>query len=178
MGKATDDLRNEHDVILRVIEIANRMVASDIKKDAEKVEYYNELIHFLRIFADKCHHGKEEHYFFDHLCNNGLVCEGGPIGILLTEHHQARSYVDSMSNAIKENDFAKFNLCIQKYGELLQSHIKKENNVIFFMADNLLDEATQDEIYKNFEYFEDKIIGNGVHEQLHSMIDGWEAIFN
>jgi hemerythrin-like domain-containing protein len=60
MGKATLDLRKEHDSVLHVLKILDKMMSTDKKEDIVKLKYYNELVYFLKIFADKCHHGKEE----------------------------------------------------------------------------------------------------------------------
>ncbi len=65
MGKATQDLRNEHAAILHVFTVMDKMLADTTKKNAAILKFGNELIYFLKIFADKCHHGKEEGYLFE-----------------------------------------------------------------------------------------------------------------
>ena len=58
-------------------------------RDAESLlRYYGEVVYFLKIFADKCHHGKEENYLFKELINKGVTNEGGPVGVMLKEHAQ------------------------------------------------------------------------------------------
>ena len=64
MGKATQDLRKEYDAILDVLEILDAMISDDKKEDTEMLQYYSELVYFLKTFADKCHHGKEENHLF------------------------------------------------------------------------------------------------------------------
>ena len=48
MGKATQDLRNEHDAILHVLEILDAMMANDKKEDTEMLQYYNEVVYFQK----------------------------------------------------------------------------------------------------------------------------------
>ena len=86
MGKATQDLRNEHDAILHVFTILDKMLSTDTKEDVEIFKFGDELIYFLKTFADKCHHGKEEDYLFKELIARGIPNEGGPIGVMLQEH--------------------------------------------------------------------------------------------
>ena len=45
------------------------------------------------------------------------------------------------------------------------------------MADKLLNDAKQNELFEKFEQHEETVIGHGVHEELHSMIHKWEREF-
>ena len=45
------------------------------------------------------------------------------------------------------------------------------------MADRVLGEAEQNLIAEKFEEYEEKVIGQGVHDKLHSMIDIWAEAF-
>jgi hemerythrin-like domain-containing protein len=174
MGKATQDLRNEHDAILHVLTILDKMLSSSTKSEAENLQFGNELVNFLKIFADKCHHGKEENILFIELENKGVPNEGGPIGAMLQEHQQGREFIALMNKSLESKDLANFKNNAIKYRDLLRSHIAKENNVLFLMADKLLDDKNQDELFVQFENLEETVIGHGVHEELHSKIHTWE----
>lgn len=178
MGKATQDLRKEHDSILYVLEIVDKMMTSDSKSDIEKSGYYQELIYFLKIFADKCHHGKEENYLFEELVINPLHKDKGLIKEMLEEHVEGRQYIALMDEALKVKDLDKFNANATNYSQLLKKHIEKENNLLFPQTDKLLDEKKQDELFERFEQYEEKVIGHGVHEKLHEMIHKWAEEFN
>lgn len=177
MGKATQDLRNEHDAILHVLGIMNTVLSSEKIESSTALNFGEELVYFLQIFADKCHHGKEEKYLFVELVNHGVPNEGGPIGVMLQEHKLGREFVAEMSAAQKAGDWDSFKEAARKYNDLLHAHIQKENNVLFMMADRLLDEAQQDELYRHFEEHEENVIGHGVHEKLHAKIHEWEVQF-
>lgn len=176
MGKATQDLRQEHDAILHVLGIMDNMVAADLE-EAEKLKYFSQVLHFLRVFADKCHHGKEENYLFVDMVKNGIPNEGGPIGVMLREHNQGREYIASMSKGVESKEISEFNAAAGKYRDLLKSHIDKENNILFVMADQVLDEAKQDDMFEQFERYEEDVMGRGVHEELHAMIHQWSEVF-
>jgi len=51
----------------------------------------HDFIGFLKEFADKCHHGKEEGLLFPALIQAGLPEKGGPIGVMLADHARAGS---------------------------------------------------------------------------------------
>jgi hemerythrin-like domain-containing protein len=177
MGKATQDLRKEHYSILHVLKIMDRVMSANNKEEFVKFKFGNELVYFLKIFADKCHHGKEENYLFEELVRNGVPKEGGPIEVMLREHNQGREYIAMMDKALESKDWTAFKAAAVKYRDLLKSHIEKENNVLFVMADQILDEAKQGELFEKFEQHEESVIGHGVHEELHAMIHRWSEEF-
>ncbi len=177
MGKATQDLRNEHDAILHVFKILDKMLSADTEENVEIFKFGDELIYFLKTFADKCHHGKEEGYLFKELIATGIPNEGGLIGVLLQEHQQGREYISLMSKSLESKDLVNFKANAAKYRDHMRNHIDKESNDLFVMADNALDDARQNELFKKFETHEETVIGHGVHEELHSMIQKWENEF-
>lgn len=177
MGKATDDLRKEHEAILYVMQILDRMLESANRDDGVMLRYYGELVYFLQIFADKCHHGKEENYLFKELVSKGVSDEDGPVGVMLREHAQGRSLIAGMSRSLDDKDINSFKSAAIGYRDLIRSHIGKENNVLFVTADNLIDEPSQELMFEQFERHEETVVGHGLHEKLHAMIDTWaEAI--
>jgi len=140
MGKATQDLRKEHEAILYVLQILDKMMETDSRDAENLLHYYGEVVYFLKIFADKCHHGKEENYLFKELVNKGIPDEGGPVGVMLQEHAQGRDYIAQMSRGFDEKNIAEFHIVAVLYRNLLRHHIEKENNVLFMMADKVINE--------------------------------------
>lgn len=176
MGKATQDLRKEHEAILFVLRILDEMMTSDKSKET-LLKYYDEVVYFLKVFADKCHHGKEENYLFKELVSKGVPNESGPVGVMLREHAQGRDLIARMSLSVQEGNIDGFHHAARQYRDLLKIHIEKENNVLFPMADNVISEQEQDTLFEQFEQYEENIIGHGVHEKLHTMIDAWAEAF-
>lgn len=175
MGKATQDLKNEHEAILNVFKILTKVISTEPKEDAAQLKFGTELVSFLKIFADKCHHGKEENYLFEEMVKAGVPNKGGPIGAMLLEHQQGREYIALMSKSLEANNLMEFKIHASDYRDLLINHIAKENNVLFAMADKILDEDKQNDLFGKFEAFEESVIGHGVHEHLHAMIHQWEV---
>jgi len=177
MGKATQDLKKEHESILHVLNILDRMLADKSKEATQKIEYFNEVVYFLKIFADKCHHGKEENYLFVKLVEKGIPKEGGPVGVMLQEHEMGRRYISQMAQALEAKNLPDFGAAAINYRDLLRLHIEKENNALFAMADDLISEQEQDDLFEKFEKHEEEVIGHGVHEELHAMIHTWAKEF-
>lgn len=85
MVYASSDLKNEHEGILFGLQILKKMVFKLENTDVELSDF-QDMIGFFSLFADKCHHGKEEGLFFPALEKAGVPNLNGPIGQMLLEH--------------------------------------------------------------------------------------------
>jgi hemerythrin-like domain-containing protein len=171
MSKAIADLMNEHEAILSAIQILDRMIATMEKTTSVDTKDVHEFIGFLKEFADRCHHGKEEGLLFPALTRAGIPEKGGPIGAMLAEHAQGRKLIRDMEESISTGvDRMKLAQAAREYANLLRNHIQKENNILFPLADKVLTEAQLDELYAGFEKHEEEVIGHGRHAELHAML--------
>jgi hemerythrin-like domain-containing protein len=181
--RPTEQLKAEHEGIKLMLEILS-IVCAKLKSDQElNQDHFAKMLEFLKVFVDKCHHGKEEDLLFPALEEAGIQKEGGPIGVMLMEHNQGRGYVKSMSEAFDKfkkgdrNASAKIVENGESYIVLLTQHIYKENNMLFPMADKVLSEAEQDELDEEFEKLEVERIGLGKHEEFHKLLHQLKEIY-
>ena len=158
---------------MHVLSILDQMLQSKKGEDA-LLRDFSEVVAFLKTFADKCHHGKEEKHLFQALLRKGIRNEGGPVGAMLAEHDQGRGFIAQMSRSLENKDIQSFSQAAAQYRDLLRSHIGRENNVLFHLADGVLGEQEQDLLFDKFEQHEETVIGHGVHDTLHAMISEWE----
>ncbi|KKL29067.1 hypothetical protein LCGC14_2368860, partial [marine sediment metagenome] len=113
--------------------------------DVEKI------VDFLKTFADKCHHGKEETALFPALVLAGIPEENGPIAVMLHEHNIGREHIKEISTNVencKTDNSSSGELLaasLTNYVNLLENHIHKEENVLFPMADKTLSQQKQKE---------------------------------
>jgi hemerythrin-like domain-containing protein len=171
MSKAIDDLMNEHEAILSALQILGRMVAPVEPAAPVETKDMQDFIGFLKEFADKCHHGKEEGLLFPALIGAGVPDLGGPIGAMLADHDQGRKLIRDMEESISPNvDRMKLAQAAGEYSHLLRNHIQKENMALFPMAEKVLSGTQLEKLYQGFEEYEEKVIGQGRHEELHSLL--------
>ena len=114
-------------------------------------------VEFFRLYADACHHAKEEDLLFPVLEERGVPREGGPIGVMLEEHRIARGLVARMATAVadleaKGGDSARdaFRDAARDYLQLLTQHIYKEDNVLFEIGDQVMAETDQAQLAAGF----------------------------
>jgi len=177
---ATNDLRTEHRAIERMLAVLDAAAQRLEQGERVRPEVFRQAVDFVRNFADRCHHGKEEQNLFPRMEARGVPREGGPIGVMLFEHEQGRSYMRAIAAAI--DDYEADGLLgagiiaenARGYVDLLRGHIAKEDGVLFPMADRVLTPADQAELEQSFERIETEVMGPGVHERYHRLLDDLE----
>ena len=177
MATATQVLRHEHDAILKMLDATEQVAQRAERGEKIPAEVLTDLLEFFRLFADRCHHGKEEDLLFPLLRKKGIPGEGGPIGMMLYEHEQGRSLIRQMAEAVEAYQSGQATAgtawakAARGYTDLLRSHINKENNVLFPMADRVLAAGEQASLAEEFERLEVEKMGTGTHERLHAKMD-------
>ncbi|PKN06213.1 MAG: hemerythrin [Deltaproteobacteria bacterium HGW-Deltaproteobacteria-7] len=173
--KATEQLRNEHEGVLLMLRILGEVSRQLETTGTIHNEHLENILEFLKIFVDKCHHGKEEELLFPALVHVGIP-QDGPIAAMLFEHEMGRKYIRVMTDAFdrhKLKDASAAEAIVrnaQDYIALLTDHIDKENNILFAMADDRLSPEAQEKLFEGFEKIEESRIGSGKHEEFHSLL--------
>ncbi len=180
---ATEELRAEHEGILIMLKIMETIC--DRLESGEPVDmaHLEGIIEFLRVFAEQCHHGKEEDILFPAMEKAGVPREGGPIGVMLTEHGVGRNCIRRMGDALQamkagdKDAQRRFVDAAREYIGLLRDHINKENGVLFPVAEHTLSPDELSLISQQFENLETEKIGQGRHESFHRMMDELAGIY-
>ncbi len=181
--KPTDILREEHDLILVMLQVLDAACAKIEEGERVDPEHLAEMIDFIKNFADRCHHAKEEQLLFPALRKTGMAQENGPIGVMLAEHSEGRYFAKGMGEALAEltagDSMAaeRFIADAGGYVKLLDAHIMKENNILFKMADERLNNRQQKELLLEFDRVEREEIGAGVHEKYHESLHRLRDIY-
>ena len=145
-------------------------------------ESWNKALDFSRHFADQCHHYKEEKVLFPALEEHGIPRDGGPVGMMLLEHEEGRSYVRAMFAALgqieagDENSREALFESARQYIRLLREHIQKEDDILFRMADEVIPPDEQRQLVRSFETHESEEMGAGVHEKYLKIVQELESI--
>lgn len=167
----TDILMDEHRVIEQVLNSLERMIDRATKSGRLEEEPAREAIEFFRMFADHCHHGKEEAKLFPLMQARGFSGACGPVAVMLREHELGRMYVGSMEAVIERasdgdaDALQWFTEHGQSYIRLLREHIDKEDRCLFPSANGAFDEQDQQHLLAAFEKVEIEEMGEGTHEK-------------
>ena len=128
-------------------------------------------VEFLRTYADRLHHGKEEANLFPAMEARGLPCDVGPTAVMREEHRAGRAYTQEMADAVAGDDVVAFVFAARGYVALLREHIQKEDQVLFPMADRLLPPEEHESLRVIFERVERKDVGTETVAALLASVD-------
>jgi hemerythrin-like domain-containing protein len=150
MPSPTDILRDEHRLILRVLTSLTRAAGRLEAGDGLAEGLWTGMIDWLRAFADRNHHAKEEHALFPAMLKAGVPVGGGPVDVMLEEHARGRALLAEMEVGAPAERAA----AAHRYVTLLRDHIDKEHGLVFPLADAVLDERAQAELGRAFATLE------------------------
>jgi hemerythrin-like domain-containing protein len=146
----------EHRNIELVIRALDGMALALEQSQRVEIPLVETVVEFLRVYADKLHHGKEEALFFPMLVKQGVPPQGCPIGGLNHEHEKGRALVRTLAEQVSAYDHAQTGAVaplvetMRGISNLYQNHIWKEDAMVFPMADKVLTEADQKELIGKF----------------------------
>lgn len=176
--RATEILSGEHRVIEQVLTCLEKMTAQAVAQGRLEAHDARDALEFFRNFADRCHHGKEEHQLFPAMEKNGFFSpEAGPTAVMRYEHEDGRNHIRAMSEALEgaaQGDttaLRTFAAHAHAYVQMLREHIQKEDHCLFSMANNALSPADQEELLRQFEAVEHEEMGEGAHERYQAIAD-------
>jgi hemerythrin-like domain-containing protein len=178
-----EELRSEHEAVLLTIRILDQITNKLEAGQVIDIRHLDQILEFLQVFVDKCHHGKEEKVLFPAMEEAGIPHQGGPIGVMFYEHEQGRSFVQGLKSGVEayrigeDGAIVKIAKSAQNYGQLLTAHIEKENNVLYVMAERVLSSDKMAEMAKSFTKIEEIEIGPNKHEEFHAMLHALKDVY-
>ncbi|MGQ9800745.1 MAG: hemerythrin domain-containing protein [Candidatus Saccharicenans sp.] len=178
--KSTEQLKKEHQAIKMMLKIMTEIARLLETGQGADLKDLNDILEFLRIFADRCHHGKEEELLFPALESAGVPRDRGPLGVMLSEHQSGRALIKDMDETLsamaRREERAGLNFARQAraFVELLTAHIDKEDNVLYPLAEARFNQKIQKKLTQGFEKIENEMVGPGRHQEFHRLLERLE----
>ncbi len=174
--RSIEILQSEHRVIERGLAVLEAMARRVQEGTSPPLEEAEALLGFFQVFADRCHHLKEEWGLFPHMDDEGVPCLGGPLGVMLCEHVRGRALRRQMREALpglaaEEGARQAFVQAVQEYVALMRQHIAKEEQVLFGMAQEVTSPPQDEALAQAFHRLEEEVVGQGMHERYHRLVE-------
>ena len=174
--KPRGPLMIEHRLIEKMIDIIKQKVL-DIKNSG-KVDpvFIDVAVDFIKIYADKTHHGKEEDILFRDCVKKNMSNEDTKImNELIEEHKYGRNtvaeLVDAKEKYIKGDNT--LDIIIEKLSVLTEfypKHIRKEDKIFFPNSEKYFTDIELNEMLNEFWEF-DKIM---IHEKYKLVVEQYK----
>lgn len=180
-----DVLVNEHTYIKIVLKAVKKISLDLVNGKEVDDQLYRSIIDFVRNYADKYHHKKEENYLFNRMAGSeNNPAAQGPVQGMLLEHDMGRKYISSLEKALDEykagNKDAKVNIISYGvvYADLLEDHIHKEDNVIYKYAMRVLSNDETEFLDKEFKKIEENDENTATRNKYIAFAEDLKSIFN
>ncbi|MBI5332258.1 MAG: hemerythrin domain-containing protein [Candidatus Aenigmarchaeota archaeon] len=121
--------------------------------------FFHNTIGFIREYADRFHHTKEEDILFKEFNKFSENAHCNPVEQMLYEHDLGRGFVKGMETALKNEDKADLVKNALGYAQLLKEHIYKEDNILYPMTEEILSARIKNQIQKKFDIINKKKAG-------------------
>lgn len=171
----TKMLSEEHQNILKITSALIKECDTLESGRALDKNFFEKAIGFIRNYADKFHHAKEEDILFAEINKGNANMHCNPTQQMLYEHEQGREYVKGIEDGLKNNNVKKVIENARGYASLLQEHIWKEDNILYPMVNQALPSAIQESILQEFKKAESKRFKKGIKEKYLKLAKEFEA---
>ena len=180
MSTPIEQLEADHRIIETALRGLTGLATRLERGESIQPAAFERIFDFLGDFADGHHHQKEEKSLFPALSEHGVPREHGPLGVMLQEHCTGRALIEHMKRAASAqgadpNAPRKFAEAARGYVELMTAHIQKENNVLFRIAESLLDQRSIESLQNEFDHAEANLAGSRAkyQQEAEEMARAW-----
>jgi hemerythrin-like domain-containing protein len=175
----TQVMVDEHKLILRMIALVEKNTALLESGKFRNWQFYLDAVDFIRNYADRFHHAKEEDVLFIELIKNGMPEKQSPIEAMHMEHDQGRAHVRAMEEATLkaiEGETGQAAIIAEHakgYASLLRGHIEKEDSILYPLAERILPEDVRSRMLSDYEQAEAK--SPGLEDKYRKLVENYEA---
>lgn len=139
-------LVDEHLWIKRWLSLIPEVISYFSSYPQEKRDLVLKGVDFIRSYADKFHHAKEEEILFKYFPADLSILK-----VMKEEHNMARSFVQKVLTSLEQEDDNGLTENMKAYQGLLKQHIKKEDEVLFPWLEKKLSPEQIDELCSKFQ---------------------------
>ncbi|MRR37332.1 cation-binding protein [bacterium] len=176
----TQALVDEHRLILRMLALLERNAPLTAAGRYTNYRFYRDAVDFIRSYADRFHHAKEEDILFEALIANGMPRENSPVAAMLLEHDQGRAYVRAMEEAAlaaEAGDASRTGVLAENalaYLTMLREHIDKEDTILYPLAERVIPEKLRDGIIAGYAAAEARTPAD-FEQKYRELVEHYEA---
>ncbi len=172
-----DPLMTEHGLIVKMLEVVRTEMRLARENDRIDPAFIDATVDFIRWYADKTHHGKEEAILFRDVAKKQMApAHRDLLRELLDDHNTGRRTVGRLVEArdkYLQGSREALKAIVHECGTLIDfyyAHIRKEEQVFFPASMEYLTEREQDAMLREFEESDRKMI----HAKYTAVVDRYE----
>ena len=171
----------EHANIKRMLKLVRMFCYKLYNREDVDFNDIDKMMDFIKNYADKHHHGKEELKLFNRMVEHlGVAAQKLVNNGMLVEHDMGRFYMQELKISLDDykngNDEAVLDVIANaiSYTHLLDRHIQKENDLVYPFAKNNFKKEIMDQINEDCEVFEQEAEKLGTQEKYLQLLEELE----
>lgn len=172
----------EHVYIKRMLKVLRKASYGVMQSGNIDYDDFAKMIDFVRNYADRHHHGKEEKLLFNRMVDEiGGAAEKLVKSGMLVEHDLGRLHMKELEEALERvkggDEESKLDVIANaiSYTHLLNRHIDKEDAVVYPFAQRQLSAETKETINSECESFEKQMEEEGVQCRYIALLEELEG---
>ena len=177
--KPKGPLMIEHRLIEKMIEVIRKIRENALKDNKIDKNAVETIVDFIKFYADRTHHGKEEDILFSALEQKGLSDEDRKLMNELVEEHKfgrkLTREIDEANEAILREpgkSIAKIIINFEMLIDFYPKHIEKEDKIFFPSTEKYFTESELDSMLMKFWEFDKEII----HQKYTNTVEKLEQL--
>jgi len=170
------DIKSEHDAMTIILSAMKRR-AVDMRYNRQ-VDLFRiaQIIDFLRVYNDSCHHQKEEKILFPALLEYGIPTTSNIIHHLVNEHHISHNNLNNMEDKMHDylagrtQSLDALSTIMIQYITLEENHIKTENEILLPLVEKYFDKQKLMSVTMNFKNIQSQYVGHLKHLEFYILL--------
>jgi hemerythrin-like domain-containing protein len=171
-------MMKEHRLIEKMVKLMDNELERLSKDNKPDLCFIDAAVDFIKIYADKCHHGKEEDILFSELKKKSISKEHEKtMNELISEHVYGRKTVGALLEARQkyeagdENQIENIKENIKKLIDFYPKHIEKEDKRFFLPVMEYFTDEEKDKMLAQCRDFDMKMI----HEKYKAVVENLKS---
>lgn len=164
----------EHRLIEKMLKVVQNQIPVIEREDHVDPVFIDTVVDFIKIYADRTHHGKEEDILFRDLSTKNMAPEDKKVMAELVEEHkfgrQVTAGLVQAGKDYREGRSEALQTIIEKLSVLVEfypKHIIKEDKIFFPNTENYISRKEEENMLEKFREFD----RNMIHEKYISVLD-------
>ncbi|MDD5195100.1 MAG: hemerythrin domain-containing protein [Candidatus Omnitrophica bacterium] len=168
----------EHRLIERMVALFEKELNAISQKSQVNADFLTQAVDFYIVYADNCHHGKEEEILFAQLKTKKLSPpHAQTLDNLIEDHARGRALINALAASLKNvrltdslRRLKSIEATIGDLVKLYKEHIRKEDKEFFIPAMKYFTKQEQDAMLAEFWEFDRNLI----HEKYRKLLEELE----
>ncbi|MGC8620705.1 MAG: hemerythrin domain-containing protein [Caldisphaera sp.] len=145
MQALTLELQDEHEFISKINSCLKLYKDKITSGNFSKIDNLKKLLTIIKEFVSNCHHKKEEIFIFPYMLEKGGD-EADLANEMIIQHRDLEKMENQIEIHLEKNNFYDASKVLTDLVLLIDSHIEKENTVVFAYAEFIIDDKKKDEL--------------------------------